>query len=47
MARLPGFFGNSECTINVATRAALPQNRVKTLIGSEASYEITNIRILL
>ena len=28
------------CFSNVATRAALPQNRVQTLIGSQANYEI-------
>ena len=29
---------------NVTDRAALPQNRVQTLIGSQAEFEITLIK---
>ena len=34
------------CSVNVTTRAALPQNRVETPSGSQTNYEIkTKIRI--
>ena len=32
------------CSADVTDRAALPQDRVETLIGSQAEFEITNIR---
>ena len=30
------------CSAVVATMAALPQNRIETLIGSQAEFEITH-----
>ena len=34
------------CSANIATRAAIPQNKIETLIGSQANYKMkTKIRI--
>ncbi len=46
MAALLALASTWDCNANVATRAALSLNRVVSLIGSAASYEISsNIRI--